>query len=134
MINAGEKVVAALDDDASIVELYKTILEEEGYRLRPVVFSPRLPVVLENIRKTRPHLLLLDIHLPGLGSFEIMQGMLSDEELAQIKVLVCSASRPSLEALRNLMHEAGSPMPAVLEKPFDLDDLLKLVRELTLED
>ncbi len=118
------KTVAVLDDDAALVELYQTILEEEGYAVKPVIFSKKLAQVLDNITATQPDGLILDVHLPGLGSFEIMQGMAANPCLVGVQVLVCSASRPSLQILTQLMTEAGLPMPPILEKPFDLDELV----------
>ena len=125
------KTVAVLDDDDSLVELYHTFLEEEGYKVKRAIFSRHLPEVLENIRHTQSDMLILDVHLPGLGSFEIMQGMYADEQLKQLPILVCSASGPSLKALHRLMTEANLTMPKTMEKPFELDDLAASVAELT---
>ena len=127
------KTVAVLDDDQSLVELYQTFLGEEGHEVRAVVFSPEVPTILENIRATDPAMLILDVHLPGLGSFEIMQGMLEDPKLASVRVLLCSASRPSLKALTQTMEKAKLKMPTVLEKPFDLDNLANIVNRLVNE-
>ncbi len=117
------KVVATLEDDESLIELYQTILEDEGYTVNPVTFTKDLKQLLNNIRLTQPDMLILDAHLPGLGSYEIMQGMLADKELTELPVLICSASRPALRSLGTLMENAGSKMPVTLEKPFNLDDL-----------
>lgn len=124
------KKVAALDDDESLLELYQTVLEDEGYGMEAVVFNRQLDLLLENIRATQADMLILDIHLPGLGSFEIMQAMKADPELAALPILVCSASRPSLNVLRELMVGVNLQMPTVLEKPFDLDELLRSIEDL----
>ncbi len=125
------KTVAVLDDDDSLVELFQTFLSEEGYAVKRVVFSKILPEILENIRVTQPDLLILDVHLPGLGSFEIMQGISADPGLKDIAILVSSASRPSLGILQQLMKNAQLKMPMILEKPFDLDELARAVETLT---
>lgn len=124
------KTVAVLDDDETLVELYKSVLEEEGYAAKEVIFSKNLPTILENIRATQADVLILDVHLPGLGSFEIIQGMEADAELARIAILICSASRPSLTILRRMIVQANLSIPEVLEKPFDLDDLCEVVQKL----
>lgn len=125
------KTVAVLDDDQALIELYQTVLEEEGYSVFPVPISKYLSQILAKIGEVSPDILILDIHIPGLNSFEVVKNIQTSPELAKIKVLVCSASRPSLSALQELLIKDGLEAPSVLEKPFDLDVLSQTISSLT---
>jgi CheY-like chemotaxis protein len=121
------KTVAVLDDDQALVELYQTVLEEEGYIVHPVKLLKQPAQILANIMAINPDVLILDIHIPGLNSFDIIKKLNSHPELSKIKVLVCSASRPSLSSLQGQLSDANLVIPRVLEKPFDLDELSRVV-------
>jgi CheY-like chemotaxis protein len=117
------KIVAVLDDDQALVELYKTVLEEEGYAVHSVAISRQPAQVLADLKTINPDLLILDVHIPGLNSFDILKSIQTRPDMAKLKVLVCSASQPSLDSLKALLAEAHLVNPGVLQKPFDLDDL-----------
>lgn len=127
------KTVAVLDDDQALIELYQTILEEEGYRVHPVTISRQLSQILARISAVNPDVLILDIHIPGLNSFDILKSIEGYHELANLKVLVCSASRSSLTNLQELLVQANLTVPQILEKPFDLDELSQVVGRLVLD-
>lgn len=117
------KTVAVLDDDQALVELYKTVLEDEGYAVYPVVISIHPAQVLANLKAVNPDVLILDVHIPGLNSLDLLKSIQTRPELAKLKVLVCSASRTSLDSFQALLTQANLVSPRVLQKPFDLDDL-----------
>lgn len=126
------KTVAVLDDDQALIELYQTVLEEEGYNVFPVPISNQLPKILAGISAVSPDVLILDIHIPGLNSIEIVKSIHASPDLSHLKVLVCSASRPSLNTLQELLNKEGLAAPQVLEKPFDLDELSQTIEALAL--
>jgi CheY-like chemotaxis protein len=117
------KTVAVLDDDQALIELYQTVLEEEGYAVHAIPISTQPARILAKISAVNPDILILDIHIPGLNSFDVVKSIQTSPELATLKVLVCSASRPSLTTLQELLVKASLTPPQVLEKPFDLDEL-----------
>lgn len=128
------KSVAVLDDDQALIELYQAVLEEEGYAVHPIPISKQLSQIIAKIVAVGPDILILDIHIPGLNSLEMVKSIETSPELASLKVLVCSASRPSLNALQELLVKEGLPSPPVLEKPFDLDELSQTVGAILGED
>jgi CheY-like chemotaxis protein len=128
------KTVAVLDDDQALIELYQTVLEEEGYTVFPVPISKHLSQILARIGAVNPDILILDIHIPGLNSFEVIKSIQTSPELAQIRVLVCSASRPSLNALQGMLTREGLATPQVMEKPFDLDVLSQTISALAVKE
>ena len=128
------KTVAVLDDDQALVELFQTVLEEEGYAVHAMPISNHLSKVLAKISAVHPDILILDIHIPGLNSFDIVKNIQIRPEMAKVKVLICSASRPSLNTLQEMLTNAGLTPPLMLEKPFDLDELSKTIGALLGEE
>ncbi len=121
------KTVAVLDDDQALIELYQTVLEDEGYRVHPVAISRQLSQILTRISAVNPDILILDVHIPGLNNLDILKSIEASPNLTKLKVLVCSASRPSLNNLQELLVKANLTVPEFLEKPFDLDELSQVI-------
>ena len=122
--------MAVLDDDSSLVELYQNILEDEGYGVKPVLLTKNIPSIMGQLRCFEAGLLVLDIHMPGIDVFNLLQQILTEPQLQGLKILLCSASKISLTNLLESLEEAGLPQQATLEKPFDLEDLIDCVKTL----
>ena len=89
------------------------------------------PIVARNGREAidlagreHPHLILMDIHMPGLDGFETLAEIRADQGLASIPVVAMTAS--ASEADRARYVQAG--FDAFLPKPIDS---VKLDRQLT---
>ena len=76
----------------------------------------------ELARERRPSVILMDLDLPRLYGHVVMRSLQRDPATAQIKVVVLTA-RPGL--LRADDREAAF---AVLYKPTDLDEIVRIVR------
>jgi len=78
---------------------------------------------LENIRRDRPDLVLLDMHLPDISGLELLRYLKDDTDLSDIPVIVLSA-----DATATRVSEALN-MGAVgyLTKPVDVDRLLSML-------
>lgn len=84
---------------------------------------------LKTIRKVRPDLVVLDVMLPGLSGFEILQELQDDEafESDNIKVLMLSSKKRAEDVTRGFNLGAME----YVSKPFKMDEfLLRLNRVL----
>ena len=107
------------DDDLSILECVKLMLEFEGYTVRTTPMGNSL-LTLEEL----PDLILLDIWMSGVDGREICKLLKADPKTSHIPVLLFSAStKLCLSA-----SEAGAD--DYLEKPFEMDDLLRKIAKL----
>ncbi|MCG3138916.1 MAG: Transcriptional regulatory protein WalR [Phycisphaerae bacterium] len=79
---------------------------------------------LQQMRQYVPHLVLLDIRLPGIDGIEVMQQMKQDGDLSQIPVIFVSAN--AQEKSRRAALQAGGRL--FLEKPFDARTLLQAIQ------
>ena len=80
---------------------------------------------LELARETVPDLVLLDIQLPGLDGFEVLQALRGDARTAAIRVVAVSANAMASDLRR--ARESG--FDHYLTKPVVLADLLLVVAE-----
>jgi len=66
--------ILVVDDERNIRMLYEKELQKEGYE---VVLASSGTEALERFREAQPHLVILDIKMPGLDGVEVMSKMLS---------------------------------------------------------
>ena len=76
-----------IEDDAAIAEMYRRQLTIDGLRVLVAGDGAR---GLDLIRSSRPDLVLLDILLPELEGFAVLERMRQDAGLAAIPVIVLS--------------------------------------------
>lgn len=72
----------------------------------------------------RPHIVLLDLNLPGRSGDEVLREVRSEPEFDQLSVIVLSGS----EAQQDLVEANAPQADAYLTKPFDPDDFIDSVR------
>jgi DNA-binding response OmpR family regulator len=116
------KKIMVIDDDPGILEAIKAILESESYE---VMATDRMDEVLEAKDGELPDLILLDLLLSGKDGREIAKALKSNEKTKNIPIVMLSA-HPSAE---DASKEGGAD--EFLAKPFDMDDLLKVVKKYT---
>jgi two-component system response regulator CpxR len=108
--------VLVVDDDDDIREVIAEILRAEGY---DVTCASNGAKALEELHKEHhPDLVLLDLMMPIMSGWEVLEEIQGEERLARIPVVVVSA-----------MHAPGACEH--LAKPVDLERLLSTVGRLT---
>ncbi len=106
--------VLVVEDDRSTVEMIIEILRMAGYNVTSGV-GPDAPALA---RQVQPHVILLDINMPGMDGVEVRRRLRGSPGTAGIPVIALSAAH-------NLRLRAGE-MGAddYLTKPFSTDELL----------
>jgi CheY-like chemotaxis protein len=112
---AGE-VILVVDDDSDIVELLRCVLHDAGYEVATAAGGAAALVLAQ---ERHPHLILLDILMPGMDGMEVIRHLQADLATAQIPIIALSATPQWLRAL---------PVSDRLTKPFKLEHLLAKVR------
>jgi signal transduction histidine kinase/DNA-binding response OmpR family regulator len=116
--------ILIVDDEQANIDLLQSFLEDEGYRL----FSTRDPREVEDLcRSVLPDLLLLDLHMPYIGGFEVMEQVLRltpADVYFPILVLTADAS----PAVRERALAAGAK--DFLTKPLDGVEVILRIRNL----
>jgi DNA-binding NtrC family response regulator len=112
------KNIVVIEDDRDILDLIQYILADEGYN---VVGYNRLEP-LEKIKEQQPAVILLDNRL-GLGyGNTLCLSIKTNDDTKHIPVIMISASG-GLEQIAN-----SCKADAFLAKPFDLADLIDMVK------
>ena len=88
------KKILIIEDEKIISDLLERKLTKEGYS---VVITTNGIDGLAMMRKDRPDIILLDIVMPRMGGFEVMEEMNKDETLKDIPIIVVSNSGQPVE-------------------------------------
>jgi CheY-like chemotaxis protein len=119
------KLVTVIDDDRAFLELMEILLPEEGYAVLTLHAEEG---AYAHVCKAVPAAIVLDIRMeqPDSG-WNVLHEVRRDPALADIPVIVCSADQREIQehAADLLRHRAE-----VLHKPFNLYELLSMVRRL----
>jgi PAS domain S-box-containing protein len=125
MITASEILnarVLIVDDQKSNVELLEAILQEAGYTRVTSTTDPHAVAALH--RENRYDLILLDLQMPGLDGFQVMENLKAIETESYIPVLVITAQPAhKLQAL-----QAGAK--DFVSKPFDVTEVKTRIHNL----
>lgn len=111
--------IVVVNDDQQYLALMDELLTEEGYRVIPCTETEH---VYDLVRREQPALLILDIRLehPEAG-WRVLEFLRLAPETRRLPVIVCSADRQFLRAKEEQLRAKGCD---ILEKPFDIDELL----------
>lgn len=119
-----EERILAVDDEPVNLKLLERMLNGSGYRNLELVADPR--EVIGRYRAARPDLILLDLNMPYLDGFGVLDALreLNDPLLPPVVILTAQHGKDFL--LRALSAGARD----YLTKPFDRNELLMRVRNL----
>jgi diguanylate cyclase (GGDEF)-like protein len=122
-VNAAEDALVMMVDDEPInIEMTQAFLEEVGYTRFCSTTDPAQ--ALRILRVVRPHVILLDIQMPEVSGFDILQAMRADETLRHIPVIVLTGAIGPETKLKALELGASD----FLNKPVDSSELVLRLR------
>jgi CheY-like chemotaxis protein len=111
------KTILLVDDEYAIVEVLAHLLEEEGYAV--LTASNGREALGRAVEKT-PDLVITDQMMPVMSGTELLRALQKHRALRGVPViLITSAAKPRLRELR---------WADFLAKPFEFDELLRVVR------
>ncbi len=117
------QTIVIVDDDPAIVQLLHTILSKAGYR---TILVARGMDAYQVIHEQQPDLVILDLQLEtphAAGS--VLNLMVADARTKTIPVIISSGDPMLLRETAGPLHSARV---AALAKPFQIAELLELVR------
>ncbi|MFH0765541.1 MAG: response regulator [Calditrichota bacterium] len=114
--------VLIADDDPSMIHILSHILKSEGYR---VLQENNGLAALETARRERPDLVILDLMMPLLDGIGVLMKLYGDDPPFKSPAILLTA-QDSAE-YRDLAESFG--VVRFVEKPFDLDDLIRTIKE-----
>ena len=115
--------VLVVDDEPQVVWVLQFSLEAEGY----TTLSARDgAAALEAVDLFHPRLMLLDIMMPTLDGWSVLEAMMRLPREERPRVVVVSA----MSNLRDRARAAEMGADAFMPKPFNVDDLLEVLHDL----
>jgi CheY-like chemotaxis protein len=112
--------VLIVDDEADIRLLCRLVLEGRGHE---VVEAESAELGLQMLQTFTADFVVLDIRMPGMGGWEMLERVRNDGHLNRMKVIVCSAHAGPVDQHRAEAEGAY----AFLSKPFLPIELLGLL-------
>lgn len=91
------KKILIVEDEELIRDLLQKRLSQEGYE---VSIAKDGIEGLEKIKEVKPDLIVLDVVMPKMGGFEVMEEMNKNPKLKKIPVIVVSNSGQPVELQR----------------------------------
>jgi two-component system response regulator HydG len=117
--------ILVIDDDQSILELFRLILEPEGYQ---VTLSKSAFEDVQEVEQLKPNLIIMDFKLGRHeDGFLLLQKIKMYRPTKDIPIMLCTAAVDIVVEQENVLREKGIP---ILYKPFDVDELLMVVERL----
>lgn len=119
------KKILIIEDEEIILSLLEKKLSREGYEVSSAGDGQE---GLKMMRELSPDLILLDIIMPRMGGFEVMEEMQKDEKLKKIPIIVVSNSGQPVEVGR---AQALGAKDWLIKTVFDPQEVLdKVVKQI----
>lgn len=112
--------ILIVDDDENIRKVLMTILEDEGYSVEAVGTAKS---AIEKAKRNFYNLALIDIRLPDMEGIELLSKI--REPVPKMRKIIITG----YPTLQNAMEAVNRGADAYIVKPFDMDKVLKTIRE-----
>lgn len=124
--------IHVINDTPEILDVFRMMLEDEGYAVTTDRFTQELSPKVAYIRSVKPDLLIIDLIVNGeaLG-WQLLQLLKMDRETRTVPIIVCTAAVRTVTELQSHLDAMGIK---VILKPFDIDHLIELVKAVVADD
>ncbi len=117
------KKILAVDDEKHIVRLVQVNLERQGYE---VVTANDGREALEKVESEHPDLVVLDVMMPYMDGFEVLQNLRRNSSTRDIPVIMLTAKAQDADVFRGWQ----SGVDCYLTKPFNPMELISFVKRI----
>jgi len=116
------KKILVIDDEADLREILQILLEDEGYEIKTAADGVQ---GLRSLNRFKPDLILLDISMPRMDGFEVLERLRAYPKTVQVPVIMLTARGKSTDIL------AAKKLKVLdyLIKPFQADELFNVVKK-----
>ena len=120
-IDRKKECILVVDDSADNLFLMQFILESEGYKVGTANSGQE---ALQKIKGYRPNLVLLDIMMPRMNGYEVVDRLRQDKSLPFIPVYFVTADKYT-----NKTEAFAAGANGLIYKPVDISQLLSEVEK-----
>jgi CheY-like chemotaxis protein len=111
------KTVLLAEDDQDIRDVVQEVLEERGFDVIPARTGRQALDFLSLDVRSRPDFVILDLMMPIVTGWQVLEEMKQRPDLEKIPVIVLTA----------VSQDMPTGAVAVLRKPFDINHLLTIL-------
>lgn len=115
--------ILAVDDEATHLHLIATILRAEGFEVLTAEDGQR---ALDVAKRYHPDLILLDVAMPLLDGWDVLQRLRDDSSTSSTPVFIVTARAQKSD----IEHGRRLGVEDYITKPFDPIDLVNRIRRL----
>ena len=119
-MNRHTEEILIVDDKPANLKLLTQVLAGQGYHVRAASSGKH---ALESVHLSPPHLILLDIKMPGMNGFEVCESLKADPLTGDIPVIFISA----LDDVQEKVHGFQAGGVDYITKPFQVEEVLARV-------
>ena len=122
--------ILLVEDNPGDVRLTQEALHDAKVRNNMVVVGDGLKAMAylkrenEQANAARPDLILLDLNLPRMNGFEVLDAIKADDSLRRIPVVVLTTSQAEQDIIRSYNLYAN----AYVNKPVDLEQFIIVIK------
>ena len=116
------KTILMVDDDAAIRGLFKSLAEKHGYALLEAGDGV---AGLEQARKSHPDLIILDVNMPRMNGFDVLENLKKDKKTMGIPVIMLTSRDTQEDIAEGMELFADKYIP----KPFDSEHLFSEIKK-----
>ena len=122
---ANEWTILVVDDDEDCLDMLRTFLEFQGYR---IVIARNGEEAIETACSAQPDLIIMDLNMPKLDGLSASEQIRQCENLDKVPILTNSSSgKYGIELFLNI-EKLGGGYLEYLPKPFNFDSLAELIK------
>ncbi|MBW2076004.1 MAG: response regulator [Deltaproteobacteria bacterium] len=119
---AAETMVLVVDDEPDQVTLIRKILRQEGYQIESAYDGRQ---AIEAVKRSRPDLIILDLIMPNVNGFEVIEYLKGGAETKDIPVIVLTGKELSRKQAQDLR---GKVERIVKKGVFEMEEILDVVK------
>jgi CheY-like chemotaxis protein len=119
-IDMAPSTILLAEDDLEIRDVVQDLLEEIGCDVIPARTGKQALDFLSNDPRSPPDMVILDLMMPLVTGWQVLEVIQRDPVLAAVPVVVLTAAT----------QDRPSGVAALLQKPFEVDDLLETIQRL----
>lgn len=117
------KNIMCVDNEKYVVDIMRIILEKEGYVVTEALSGEEC---LKKVNEKKPDLILLDIMMPGMDGWQVLEQLKRNESVRDVPVAMLTVKEQTLSDEE--LKEKGAV--DYITKPFVREDLVKRVKAL----
>ena len=115
--------ILVVDDEAQVLEVLQSLLDTEGYSTKGAVSGE---AALEALCSFLPHIVFLDIKMPGMDGIECLKKM---REMKPDTVVVMISGLATLDMAKESLEFGAFDY---IEKPFNFEHIREVVRQVSI--